>query len=268
MFSFFNSPPKPKLLVTPDDKVWIESNFEWMMHQYGVKPLLRVPITTAQGPFSRYHNRIAESLQYYMEEVCVYMDVDPDDVALHVYSAGDQGELDGPVRINFEGGYTMGEYHHRNNLTGKYDIHINQTITDKIQAVIATMAHEIGHVKLLGEYRTTANDEMHEYVTDLTAIYFGFGIVMANTVHTRETWTDNKGYSGWSIGKSGYLPMELRTHALAVQAYLQGQKAPAWTDALDKGPRKMFQQALAWLHATGDCDATLPQARGGRATDV
>jgi hypothetical protein len=268
MFNFFKGSPKPKLLVTEEDKRWIESNFEWMMHQYGAKALLRPPVTTTQGPFSRYHNLIAESQQYYLEEVCIHMDVDPDEVALHSYVAGDNAGFDGPIHVNFESGYSQGEYHHRNNLTGKFDIHINQKITDNIQILLATMAHEVGHVKLLGEYRTTASDEMHEYVTDLTAIYYGFGILLANTVHTRDTWTDHKGYSGWSIGRSGYLPLEMRVHALAVQAYLQGEKDPIWTAALDKVPRKLFQQSLAWLYATGECDATLPQARGGRATDV
>ena len=112
------------------------------------------------------------------------------------------------------------------------------------------------------------DNDNHEYYTDLTAIYFGFGIFMANTCNQRETWSDNKGYSGWAIGRQGYLPQQMIVYALAVQAYLQGRKDPEWADQLDKIPRKMFKQSLLWLNETQDCDAQLPQAHGGRASDI
>ncbi len=268
MFSFFNRTPRPKLIVTEDDKLWIEANLEWMMGQYGVRPLLLPPITAHKGPFAQFPDRIEKKLNYFMDEVCERMDVDSDNVDLHLYTAGDDSGFDGPVMVRFEGGYSQGEYHHRNNLTGKFDIHINRKVIGNPQALFATMAHEVGHIKLLGEYRVTEDNDNHEYYTDLTAIYFGFGIFMANTCNTRETWSDNKGYSGWAIGKQGYLPQQMIVYALAVQAYLQGRKDPEWADQLDKIPRKMFKQSLLWLNETQDCDAQLPQARGGSASDI
>jgi hypothetical protein len=268
MFSFFNRTPRPKLIVTEDDKLWIEANIEWMMQQYGVRPLLLPPLTMQSGPFAQFHDRLEKKLDYFMGKVCDRMDVDPDDVALHLYSAGEDAGLDGPAIVRFEDGYSLGEYHHRNNLTGKFDIHINRKVIQSPQSLFATMAHEVGHIKLLGEYRVTEDNDNHEYYTDLTAIYFGFGIFMANTCNQRETWSDNKGYSGWAIGRQGYLPQQMIVYALAVQAYLQGRKDPEWADQLAKIPRKMFKQSLLWLHETGDCDVRLPQAHGGRASDI
>lgn len=257
MFDFFK--PKPKLLVTPEDKQWIEANLGWLGLQFGAEVFLRPPVTTRSGPFARYHNALRESMGYFLEEVAVHMELDPDDLQLHVYRHGSDDRIGGPATIVTKGGQSLGEYHHRNSLTGKFDIHLNEIISNDLQVMLTTIAHELSHARLIGEYRHEATDEFHEYVTDLTAIYFGFGITMAHTCNSRDSWTDLHG-SGWSIGRRGYLPLEVVTHALAMQALRRGEREPQWVEALDKTPRKMLRQALLWLWEN---EGVNPQ--GGRA---
>ncbi|MFN8395868.1 MAG: hypothetical protein U0176_14625 [Bacteroidia bacterium] len=257
MFNFFK--PKPKLLVTPEDKQWIEANLKWLGSQFGQEVFRRYPVTIRSGPFSRYHNALRESMRYFLDEVAIHMELDPDDLDLHVYRHGSDERIDGPVMIVTEGSQSLGEYHHRNNLTGKFDIHLNETISKDLQVMLTTIAHELSHVRLIGEYRHDATDEFHEYVTDLTTIYFGFGITMANTCNSRDSWTDLHG-SGWSIGKRGYLPLEVVVHTLALQALQRGDREPKWAEALGKVPRRMFQQSLLWLWEN---EGEVPQ--GGRA---
>lgn len=48
---------------------------------------------------------------------------------------------------------------------------------DEPEHMIATLAHEIAHIKLLGENRMEENDEI---MTDLKTLFFGLGVFNAN----------------------------------------------------------------------------------------
>lgn len=60
---------------------------------------------------------------------------------------------------------------------GKYEIWLNRGLLFEPENLVATLAHEIAHIKLLGENRIEVNNEP---LTDLTTILFGLGIFNAN----------------------------------------------------------------------------------------
>ena len=49
-------------------------------------------------------------------------------------------------------------------------------LTDPM-SLVATVAHELGHVRLLGEARIHGGFEDHEPLTDLLTVFFGLGCV-------------------------------------------------------------------------------------------
>jgi len=74
------------------------------------------------------------------------------------------------------------------------------------ERLIATFAHELAHY-LLATARTSppcADDEL-EFLTDLAAVYLGFGVFMANSVLDFQPLQDGL-WQGWRMGRSGYLP--------------------------------------------------------------
>lgn len=84
------------------------------------------------------------------------------------------------------------------------------------ERLIATFAHELGHYLLATrtEALICADDEI-ECLTDLTAVFMGFGVFLANTRFNVETMTDGV-MSGWRMGRSGYLPEADLIFALAL----------------------------------------------------
>ncbi len=58
--------------------------------------------------------------------------------------------------------------------------------------LVGTMAHELAHVRLLGESRIMREVFDNELLTDLTGVHFGLGIFLANT---SRNWDSH--YSQW-----------------------------------------------------------------------
>jgi len=82
--------------------------------------------------------------------------------------------------------------------------------------LIATLAHELAHY-LLATAPTPppCEDDEHEFLTDLTAAYLGFGVFMANSVFEFEAIHAGP-MQGWRYGRSGYLPEQDLVFATAL----------------------------------------------------
>jgi hypothetical protein len=83
-------------------------------------------------------------------------------------------------------------------------------------SLIATLAHELAHY-LLATAREPPPCEYDEkeFLTDLAAVYLGFGVFLANTRFRFEAFQDGP-LQGWRMGHSGYLPEADIIFALAL----------------------------------------------------
>jgi hypothetical protein len=82
--------------------------------------------------------------------------------------------------------------------------------------LIATFAHELAHYLLA----TTVNEppceeDEREFLTDLAAVYLGFGVFLANARFQHEAYVAGP-LQGWRIARSGYLPEADLIFALAL----------------------------------------------------
>lgn len=98
-------------------------------------------------------------------------------------------------------------------------------------SAVATFAHELSHYLLNGiERPSPGGEECHELLTDLTAVYLGFGIFMGNSAGSSAGFTDEYGAWGRSYGQ-GYLSERALMSALVIQETLAGRDplaACAW----------------------------------------
>ncbi len=140
----------------------------------------------------------------------------------------------------------LGTYQKRR---GKYIVSLETTQAANPTNLIATIAHELGHAKLLGENRLDADYEDHESLTDLTTVFFGMGIFTANSAFVFQQWTDT--YSqGWQAATHGYLSEEMFGYALALFAFLRGEEKPEWTKYLETNVRSYCKSSLKYLAKT------------------
>jgi hypothetical protein len=116
--------------------------------------------------------------------------------------------------------------------------------------MVGTMAHELGHVHLLGHRRIGDDVEDHEPLTDLLTVFFGLGVFTANSVIREKYWVEGQ-TSGWRMSRQGYLAMPMYGYAFARFARSRGEDGSAWTRELRLDVRSAFKKALRFLEQEG-----------------
>ena len=130
----------------------------------------------------------------------------------------------------------------------KFRIWVNAKYLLDPLTIVATMAHELGHVHLLGHRRLSGKDRDHEPLTDLLTVFLGLGVFNANSVIREHSW-DLGVVSGWSIARLGYLDMPVYGYAFAKFAMSRGEDGAGWARELRLTVRTDFQSSLRFLKA-------------------
>lgn len=126
----------------------------------------------------------------------------------------------------------------------------------------AVIAHELGHVRLLGEGRARPTDARHEKLTDLVTVFLGMGVFTANAANrfrpARRGFTVlpageltsrmlNGAAHDDSVHHLGYLAASQFAYALACCAHLRGESDPPWARHLEPGVRAGLNHGLTHL---------------------
>lgn len=112
----------------------------------------------------------------------------------------------------------------------------------------ATFAHEFGHYLMATAERAPPGGwDLHELHTDLTAVYLGFGILLANAARSFETFGTARA-AGWRSSLQGYLSEQALVTATCIFQRLAGRdpaEAAPWLDSHLRGVLKQADRALA-----------------------
>jgi len=243
MFEWLFPPACP---CDPAAKAWVESRLQWLSqefddHAFNGRPLV---LPTPQILPDSYDGS-RRAVRALLGQVCGYMDVVPDLVDLRFVA--EAGKL---WLVNEAGQYiphAAGTYEETEE---KFLIRIDESELHDPMGLVATMAHELAHVRLLGEGRITNTAYDNELLTDLTVVFFGLGLFLANTPRN---WDSQ--YSRWpgtNLLKPEYMTPPMFAYALAHLAWFRGEQKPAWADHLHFNARPEFKQALRFLMKTRD----------------
>ncbi|MFN3165463.1 MAG: hypothetical protein ACE37H_00195 [Phycisphaeraceae bacterium] len=76
------------------------------------------------------------------------------------------------------------------------------------------------------------------------------GVFNANSVVSDVQWSAD-GWSGWSVGRHGYLPEDVFGYAFAVYAWKRREHNPDWAKYLRPNVRHVFKKGLRYLEHAG-----------------
>ncbi len=177
------------------------------------------------------------------------MDVKDKEITLLFYSDPKQIEFsEGLSTVQGDYDKSLGRYVQYDD--GLIEIMVEEELLKNPFSLIATLAHELAHVKLLSDHLIEENDE---YLTDLAVIIFGLGIFNANTSITRlNTWS-GVSHCGWQIsGGEGYLHYKVQAFALALLSNYKGEESTGWSVYLEKEIKKVFEKSLKYIRQNID----------------
>jgi len=242
---------KPKLPLTPEQQRWIDSSFLRLASLVGANRLLQATvILPTPEHFPDPYDRSEDALQRMFARVATQMGVKPAEINVTLFTSG--YELTRKL-VPFHSGESSGAgglYHH--DPEARPHIEINEEQLKDPMSLVATLAHELGHIILLRPGLVDRADPQMEPLNDLLTIFLGFGIFTANSAFRFEQHQDSTS-QGWSARRLGYLSEEQLGYALARFAFERGETKPAWRAFLATNVKSYMKRSAAWLtdsHAT------------------
>lgn len=245
MLEWFRS--KPSCPVSNEDKAWIEDRFSWLIDEFGIQQLKKTELVLPTTDFfPAEYDYTEDGIGDIMNRIAKFMEVDPSLLHLEFYEHS---------LPQIEGMWKHGTAVLYSESDGQFDIWLEVNTLEDPLNVVATLAHEIGHVVLLGQRRISPEEEDHEPLTDLLTVFFGLGTFSANCVVHENYWNDGQ-WSGWSIGRRGYLTMEMYGYAFALFALARGETSPNWLSYLRLDVRSAYKKGIRFINETGDCNCS------------
>jgi hypothetical protein len=241
MFGF-----SPKLPVTSEDREWADHAFDRLSLLLGRHRMLEAEvILPTEEHFPDLYDGSKETLEMMFQRICGYMGVKPEQVDLEVF-ADERAEL--RDLLPYWSGHSRGcagLYVHATD-ESRMVIALNDSQLKDPLALVATLAHELGHAILLGKRLVHREEADMEQLTDLVTVFLGLGIFTANTAARFQQHDDGR-KRGWSMQRLGYLPEQVCGYALAKFAFERGEDRPQWLKYLSTNVKADYKQSHAWL---------------------
>lgn len=247
----------PKLPIREEDRQWVNDGFQRLEKLLGRQRLLKSRVVEPIAEdFPDPYDRSADAVELMFSRLCRYMHVERSTIKLEIFpdETEELRELLPAWRSDGTAG-AAGFYvhaHERSPVSEEADSRMTVAIRSSglkdPMSLVATMAHELGHVILLGGNIMRHDTSDHERMTDLLTVFLGLGIFTANSAARFRQFQDNR-RSGWSTQRLGYLSEPVFGYALAKFAIERDEHKPRWRRHLSTNVRSDFEQSVRWLIA-------------------
>jgi hypothetical protein len=250
MFGF-----SPRLPINDRERQWVDKGFRRLEKLLGRRRILeaRVITPTAEDFPDPYDKTSAASIENLFGRVCSYMHVDRNSLDFEIFP--DETEELRTILPYWRGGlgrHAAGLYMHAmeervsEEDDGAAVVAIRSSQLGDPLSLVATMAHELGHVILLGGGLMSPKTSDHEPMTDLLTVFLGLGIFNANSASRFKQYQDER-RQGWSMQRLGYLTEEIFGYALAKFTVERGEARVEWERHLSTNARSYFSRSRRWL---------------------
>src|SRR5689334_23021580 len=149
------------------ERVWIEEQLAFLRGQFG-DAVLRGPVLLPTDEyFPGSYTGSPADIRRVFDLLCRRYDVAADVVRLEI-TDDDEDLPENVPQLMSTGRSTAGLYH-----SGEGVVAVRGSLSRTPMALVATLAHELGHVRLLGEGRVAPDRRDGEPLTDLATVFFG-----------------------------------------------------------------------------------------------
>ena len=240
----------PSLPIEKNDQEWLEQTLLWMLDEFGKDYFLNKPtILPRHSFFPDKYRGTEECVRTLTERICQYMDVDFRSLHVELFEAENCAAPEDLAAGESQFSGAAGLFH-QSASRKKMAIQISYGCLQNHVKLVATIAHELGHVRLLGERRVAREHPDHEYITDLVTVFLGMGIFTANAAFQFHQWQETS-RQGWSVARAGYMSEAMFGYSLAAYCFMRGEAKPRWKEELAMNVQHYFKKSLAYLNGGG-----------------
>ena len=245
-----------KLPVSDEDHQWVDQGFKRLEKLLGRRRMLEAKVVSPTAEdFPDPYDGTSAAAEMLFCRVCKYMQVDRSSIQLEVFTDETENLREILPHWRSDGAtHAVGLYMHHTKSDDEEKrseqdsmvIAIRSTQLKDPLSLVATVAHELGHVILLGGGLLNPKTPDHEPMTDLLTVFLGLGIFSANSAARFKQYQEDR-RQGWSMQRLGYIPEEVYGYALARFAAERGEQDAKWAKHLSTNVRAYFKESRAWL---------------------
>ena len=241
LFGFGKKDKDPGFIITEDDKLWVEENFEWLISTFGYPSSKSEQIIISKEYFPNTFSDSDIKSQSVVQDMCDMFVIDSSRIKLVFHT-----DLRDTYGMPF--GYEGDPFEVETELLedGNYLLHIANTVTNRPKRLIFCLIYEFIRIHL------TDNNQQYDVGDDtspflfIAGIFFGFGIPLSQGLRDVGRVSDGFWETSWS--NISEMPIEVMTYGLAVYSKLVGQDDPKWKYELPQEIVNQFDAAMAFLN--------------------
>jgi hypothetical protein len=240
----------PKLPVVDEERLWVDEGFARLEKILGRSRLLEAKVVLPDAKyFPDSFERNEASVEMLIHRICEYMQIDRTRIKLEIFP-DEADELRKNALWSIQTNRPAGIYFGHESVLEENSgvvIALKSSVLKDPMVLVATIAHELGHLILLGDGHIDRSTPDHEPMTDLLTVFLGLGILTANSAARFKQHDHGGGWHSWSMRRLGYLSQEVYGYALAKFAAERGEIKPEWTQHLSTNVRTYLKRSRAWL---------------------
>jgi len=248
--------------VDERERAWIQESITWFRDQFGDEPLHRPVVLPTHDYFPPPFSGSDAEVLAMVRKVSGYMAVQRQKIRVKFTNELDHAA--GVARlVPALVAHSQGAAEAGDESPSQETITIERPAIRDPAKLVAVIAHELGHVRLLGEHRISMDREDSEPLTDLATVYLGMGVFTANAAFDfggNPRLRRAARLRGLATGRTSYLTRQMSGYGLACLAWLREEPDPAWAKFLDTSPRGYLKQGLRYLKQNSSPGAFPPAA--------
>lgn len=240
-------------VITEEERLFLIDVYKWLLRNFGgdtfyKKTSLILPVAEFFPGLFSPGETVAETVFQYVRKYAGMKDW-----PFELKAQGVDPERKVPPSIAIEGNdyRPLGTFSDKN--PEKVVITYDPSLTSRPTQLVATFAHELAHYLTRGCAEPPPGGwENWEAATDITAVFMGFGVFMANGVFTFSQYTDGDSH-GCRSSQSGYLSEEMMSFALGIFIKLKEIKPYTIYRYLEPDIKSFLIESLKELNESQDC---------------
>jgi hypothetical protein len=244
--------------VNDEESAWLESAGAWLVKQFEINVDDVIVILPTPEFFPDIYCGEEGDVEKLLNRVCSYMGVSRDRLSVELFSDEEKEIRDHLPSFESHGRGVAGHYRETSDLI---KISVSTAYLRDPMALVAVIAHELGHVLLLADRKIQRDRKDHEFLTDLLTVQLGLGIFTANSAFRFTQWSG--GFKqGWRAERLGYLSERMFGYALALFAWNREESKPEWSKYLEGNVKDHFKSALKYLQKTVEPNVSTDRSAG------
>jgi hypothetical protein len=218
--------------LNEERRLSIDDAFAYLQELFGKDILKNKPVRTIDDPLLSIKVKYTEDIYELAQNIAQIMDIAPEKIVLDFFNENEYHEAAGLYKGKDDEGF--------------YHVALLNSIYTDVEKLIAVIAHEFAHIKLLGEERM---EENAEELTDMVTLFYGLGIFNSNVVFRQQGDHVEK---NWTTSRTGYLSLADWGYLFALYKYVGDDKETAWFKYLNKTIARDAELSYEFMLANPD----------------